>query len=342
MWEQVAGLLGGKAPANFTLYRAESVEKGMQLLEFHPIDVALFDLETNAHADFEGLNDLRSVRSDVPIVVLTNDTGEESAVRILKSGAVDFVNKKNLSEIILLRSIRYSLERGKLIRERIQLQKLVLETGRRERERVSQELHDIVGQELTGLNMLASRLARKLKSQGLAEYDMAKSIADGIQSLLREIRNIINGLMPVPVHAEGLRTSLEQLCRNTEERTGINCRLDCDDEMQFEDNETATQMFRIAQESVNNAVKHAEAKQIVVRLERRPDAAVLQVMDDGVGFLPNQIESPGFGLKIMNHRAEMIGASLQIYSHPGCGTVVHCSLADHAKYSGTKVLSGGD
>ena len=340
--ERVAELLSDTPLANSAVQRAESIEHGMQILESSPIHVALFDLEMNAAADFRALTELHSVRTDVPIVVLTSDTSEESVVRILSRGAVDFVNKNNLNETILLRSVRYSLERGKLVRERIQLQKLVLETGRRERERVSQELHDVVGQELTGLNMLASSLARKLKNKELAEYDMAKSIVEGIQSLLKEIRNIINGLMPVPVDAEGLRTSLEKLCQLTEERTGIVCQLDCADEMPFDDNETATQMFRIAQESVNNAVKHAEAKRIVVRLERRTDAAVLQIMDDGKGFLPSQVKSPGFGLKIMNHRAELIGASLQIYSHPGSGTVVHCSLADHINVAGDRVSPSGD
>lgn len=327
--DQIGGILGDSLMTFCKLSTAENALDAVHLLEQPLVQVVLFDFD---HVQENSLNELakvRAARAEVPILVLTENVDEETVVEILKSGAEDFLQKSNLTRPNLLRAIRYSLERAKLIRERIQLQKLVIESGRSERERISLDLHDSVGQELTGLSMLAASLSKKLVNDHHPAADSAKEIADGLHHSLKEIRSIINGLMPVPVQAEGLRNSLNELCRQTEERTGITCEFDCSEEMLFDDNETATQIYRIAQESINNAVKHAQADRIIVRFERRADSSVLQIIDNGIGYALEKLNSEGFGLRIMSHRSALIGANLQNYSHPGSGTVVHCTVSEN-------------
>jgi signal transduction histidine kinase len=335
--DQITGLLQSSSFESNTVDRQSDLETACRHLESHDVDLVLFDLqmidaiETDSITDsLEQLARLRLICSDVPIVVLTERVTDAVVLEILEMGAEDCLDNRELTAGGLVRAMNHALARGRLVHERIQLQKLVIEASRRERQRISQDLHDSVAQDLTGLQMMATSLTRRLKSLDAEATAAAQLIADGIEGALKQIRNIINGLMPVPVAAEGLRESLNQLCRQTEERTGILCELDCPSETLFDDNETATQVFRIAQESVNNAVKHAQAKRIVVRFEERPTAAVLQVIDDGIGFEANRNEFTGFGLRIMKHRCELIGANLRIYSLPGSGTVVHCSMKQRA------------
>ena len=155
---------------------------------------------------------------------------------------------------------------------------------------------------------------------------MANRLADGIRNALSSVRAVAKGLVPVEVDAGGLMAALEQLVASTERRTGISCRFQCDGQVTVEDNDAATELYRIAQEAMSNAVKHARARHIELELacEKR-DRICLCVRDDGVGLPPDLSRTEGIGLRIMQHRADLIGATLKVRRAEGGGTEIMCT-----------------
>ncbi len=200
------------------------------------------------------------------------------------------------------------------------------EISAREQQRISRDLHDTVGQELTGLSYMAKSLTQKLAAGHHSEADAAASLVEGIQRTLSAVRDAIRGLTPVAVDANGLMAALAQLCGNTQQRCGVDCRFDCRSPVPLEDHNTARHLFHIAQEAVSNAVKHSQAHRIVVRLTDNGRRLSLSVRDNGVGIAQGADAAGGMGLRIMRYRAAMIGASLDIQPGSRRGAVVRCTL----------------
>ena len=215
---------------------------------------------------------------------------------------------------------------GQDITNRRKLEKEISEISTREQQRIGQELHDGLGQELTGLGYLAETLYCDLKLRKAAEVDMANTLAGGIERALEQARTIAKGLVPVEIDAGGLISALEQLVASTEHRCKIACRLRCDERTPVDDTATATQLFRIVQEAINNAVKHAGAKHIDVDLKADDRQIALEVRDDGKGISEGLEHTPGMGLRIMQYRAGVIGAVLSVQKASGGGTIVTCLM----------------
>lgn len=215
---------------------------------------------------------------------------------------------------------------GHDITEQKRLEHEVVSSSTREQQRIGEELHDGVGQELIGLSYLASSLERKLKSRKSAEADVATELAGGLQHAVGQIRALSKGLVPVVIDAAGLMASLKELAGNTQKRYGVDCQFDCHNPTHVNDSVVATQLFRVAQEAVTNAVKHSGARHIVIRLESSDGHVVLSIHDDGIGFQPDRDQAGGVGLHIMNYRAGAIGAVLTILPADGGGTAVTCTL----------------
>jgi PAS domain S-box-containing protein len=230
---------------------------------------------------------------------------------------------------LIIKEIRLEDRRGfaiiaRNLSERQMLERQVLEVSTREQERISHDLHDRVGQELTGLGYLAAGLGQELASSPLAET--AARIVHGLNRAMGEVRSAIRGLTPVAVEDNGLAAALEGLAARTREQYGINCWFPGDRAMRLANNRIATHLYLIAQEAVHNAVKHARAKEIRVALGESNGRVVLAVSDDGVGMARHVQSGENMGLTIMRYRAGEIGATLSIEGDDGCGTRVTCSL----------------
>ncbi|HET6325331.1 MAG TPA: PAS domain S-box protein [Planctomycetaceae bacterium] len=214
------------------------------------------------------------------------------------------------------------------ITARKNLEREVLEVTGSEQQRIGRELHDSLGQELTGLSYLAKGLAKKLTEEDSPQTGIAQTIAGSVQKALRELRTAVQGLVPVEVDAAGFMAALEQLASDTSTRCGIDCRVEADERVCIEDNVVATHLFRIVQEAINNAVKHAQPRQILVRPELSNGTLRVTVQDDGVGFVagtPSRNGS-GMGLRIMQYRAGVIDATLEVRRQEGHGTAVVCQI----------------
>jgi signal transduction histidine kinase len=196
----------------------------------------------------------------------------------------------------------------------------------REQQEMIHTLHDTLGQELTAVGMLSASLAQRFKTSDDVAARTAQQIAATAQRALESVRQLSRGLFPVDVDAEGLRLALRELASMTENVHKIRCRLEADTPVLVADIHVATQLYRIAQEAVTNAVKHAHANEISIGLGAVGGTVTLTVSDDGVGIQPERVRDDGVGLRIMRYRAWAIGASLAIESGAERGTIVRCTL----------------
>lgn len=213
--------------------------------------------------------------------------------------------------------------------EHRRLEREVLEITEDERRRFGRELHDGLGQQLTALELMNHALARELK---LAKSPLAK-FADEIGTYTRgaitQTRQLAHGLAPVAVEAEGLMAALDDLSQLTN-ATGIHCEFHCNNPVNIRDPAAATHLFRIAQEAVNNSLKHAHATNIVLWLENAGDSVQLSIEDNGRGLPQTASQKPGMGLQVMQYRARLIGGLLRIESSSRKGVRIVCSLPKHS------------
>jgi len=226
------------------------------------------------------------------------------------------------------------------VSERRQMQQEILRSVSEEQRRIAQDLHDTAGQDVTGLSyLIRNNLAflRKLnhphspdnvsKDQLAAEISAMENASHSIKSLQKKIRTVIRGLAPVDISADGLRASLLDLTTGIQELHSVKCGFHCDPPILIDDNTVATHLYRIAQEAINNAIRHAAANHISISLEPEDHHAVLTISDDGCGIDERKVlENGGFGLRIMSYRARLIGADFAILPRDGGGTVIRCSL----------------
>jgi PAS domain S-box-containing protein len=202
----------------------------------------------------------------------------------------------------------------------------ILSVSDREQQRLGQELHDGLCQHLTAVAFMARSMALRLKNHRVIDANDIEKIAQLVNDAASDTRDLSRALHRVDVDAAGLITALQDLVDREIWRTP--CRLQVRPSFHIENNVMAAQLYRIAREAVINANKHAQARQIVIKLERARQGMVMRVTDDGVGFPDKSKLKHGLGYHIMNYRAKSIGGRLEIHSPKGGGTCVSCYLPD--------------
>jgi len=213
-----------------------------------------------------------------------------------------------------------------------ELQKQVLEIAAEENRRIGHELHDNIQQQLTGLGLLARTVADRLEAAGATDAsfsttsDMASQVAKGIKEAANQVHLLARGLVPVEVDAEGLRSALADLASRISEQYGMQCDFHCAGVVEVSDNFVATHLYRIAQEAINNATKHGRAKRIEISLTEVDEGITMKVLDNGSGIGEKQNSDPGMGLRIMQYRAGLIGATVQVAPGECKGTQVICTV----------------
>jgi PAS domain S-box-containing protein len=211
------------------------------------------------------------------------------------------------------------------ITERKQLEKEITEISNREQQRIGQDLHDGLGQELAGIELMCQVLEKKLTAKSKAEAKQAGEIAQHIRAAISHTRKLARGLSPVELEANGFVSALHELTAHVQKFFQVKCRLECPDPVLIQNNSFATHLYRIVQEAINNAVKHGKARHVVVSLKPWGDKIVLSINDDGTGFLPGAKKDGGMGLHIMKYRAGVLNAAFDVRSGiDGTGTTVVC------------------
>lgn len=213
------------------------------------------------------------------------------------------------------------------ITERRRLEQEILRISEKERQRIGQDLHDGLGQAITGIGLISQNVANTLRSEnpeGAARVDeLTKMVRDADQLA----RDIARNLVPVEVESNGLSFALTLLAANSERLFGIRCSFEDPVETLLHNNSVATHMYRIAQEAVSNAVRHGKASEVEIRLESDDDHLTLSVCDNGIGMQDDAPDkTPGMGLGIMQYRSRMIRAYFSItHNHLG-GVDVTCRV----------------
>jgi PAS domain S-box-containing protein len=210
------------------------------------------------------------------------------------------------------------------ISERKRLEKTVLEISEREQRRIGQDLHDGLGQHLTGIAFLTKVQEQRLAEKQIPEAAEAAKIVQLVNDAIRKTRELSRGLLPVVSDAHGLMSALRLYATEIEDLFGIACRFQCEDAVLIHDAPMATHLYHIAQEAVNNAIKHGRAQNILIRLFSGERQATLIIKDDGAGIERPLPPHAGVGLHIMNYRAGMIGGNLEVRREPPRGTAVTC------------------
>jgi two-component system sensor kinase FixL len=217
------------------------------------------------------------------------------------------------------------------ITDRKQMEAEVLQIAEAEQRRIGQELHDDAQQQIAGLTMIARHAADSLLPH-VAENpklgDIATKFArvvEGLRDVNRSLRELARGLVPLHVDAHGLADALAALADQVQDQHAIACTFAADPGVEVNNGELATHLYRIAQEAINNVLKHAGATEITLRLSRFEHTELLEIADNGSGLDERQ-PTTGRGLQIMAYRAGLIGAILTIRRREPRGTVVRCSL----------------
>ena len=221
---------------------------------------------------------------------------------------------------------RYVGGLGVDISERRLLEEQLLHISEREQRKFGHDLHDGLGQRLTGLEMLSHGLAEDLKAHSPDLAKQARRLNRELRETVTQARLISHSLAPVPREGDGLMRGLMELAASTNRIPGVACRFTCDPPVCIQDVTTATHLYRIAQEAVNNALKHGPAKKIDITLTERAEGLELSVENNGPAIPPANRANSGMGLNVMRYRAEMIGASLSIESGKRKGVRVTCTL----------------
>jgi signal transduction histidine kinase len=221
-------------------------------------------------------------------------------------------------------NINYVIATGIDITERKHLEKAILDISAREQRRIGQDLHDGLGQHLTGIAFMAKAHEARLAEQKRAETDDAARIVKLVNEAIHKTRELARGLLPVVSDSHGLMSALQLWAAEVENLFGICCRFQCEAPVLVHDYSMATHLYHIAQEAVNNAIKHGRPTKVTVQLTAEHGRGMLLVRDDGKGITETSKSTHGMGLHIMNYRAGMIGGSLEVKRDGSAGTVVTC------------------
>jgi PAS domain S-box-containing protein len=207
----------------------------------------------------------------------------------------------------------------------------ILSVSDREQQRLGQELHDGICQHLTAVAFMTRSMAMRLRDHRVIDANDIDKIAELVNNAATSTRELSRALHRVDIDAAGLVTALEDLVDR--EIWKIPCRLHAKASFHIKDDAIAAQLYRIAREAVINANKHAQAREIVIKLERSQQGMVLRVTDDGIGF-PNEPKlKQGLGYHIMNYRAQLMGGRLKIERPKKGGTCVSCYFPDSSHES---------
>ncbi|MEL7834752.1 PAS domain S-box protein [Fodinibius sp. Rm-B-1B1-1] len=214
------------------------------------------------------------------------------------------------------------------ISDRRQLEKEILRISEEERRSLGQDLHDGLGQMLTGIYLISKNLAQKLETNDLPGHKEIQEISDMVKEADEYAKVLARGLVYVDMKKEGLNAALKQLAGQVEKLFNITCSVNMKEDININNDMQGMHLYRIAQESISNAVKHGKANNIEIGLNKKNGSLQLSIKDNGIGFAKSQEEKKesGMGIHIMRYRANMLSGRLEIFETGDQKTNVVCSI----------------
>ena len=317
----------------YSVTTATSASAARAWLDRHAPELMFLDLKLPDGNGPALVASLQRDRPAVPFVVVTGQGDEKVAVEVMKQGALDYVLKDTglLDRLpaVAKRALKTVAQENALRAaqaEHRRLEREILAISERERHSMGADLHDNLGQQLTALELMCT-LA---KEDAAPHPELAKRLnlmARMLRETVAQARFLARGLVPVGSEPDALQVGLAELAERTNTLGRLHCRFDCPQPVNVGDPFVAGHLYRIAQEAVNNAVKHARARHATIRLHQTGQELELVIEDDGAGLSKNRdVKHDGIGLGVMKHRANAIGAQLAINSRRSEGVTIRCTL----------------
>jgi PAS domain S-box-containing protein len=327
-----------------------SEERFRSLFEAAPIGIALLGAEghylriNRVYCELLGYSEVELLRLGTKRVTHPEDVNRGQELhRELLSGARDHYAREKrlmtkdgrmihaLSATSAVRDaagkLRYIVSMLLDVTDRKRLQNEVLAISSLERRRIGHDLHDGLGQFLSGIAFKAKCLEEVLQAEAPAAEPSANELVRLLNSAVSQARTLARGLDPVEAEVGGLVPAMHKLAAESAKLFSLGCTFESNVPELSLDNGVALHLFRIAQEAITNAARHGGARHISVRLSQGVDDLRLKIEDDGCGFVLDQRPPDvGLGLRTMQYRADTVGASLQIWSSPDEGTGIECVL----------------
>jgi signal transduction histidine kinase len=298
-------------------------------------DLILSDFSLPTIDGYTALAIVQKKCPDVPFIFVSGTLGEETAIETLKKGATDYVLKHRLARLVpsVQRALREAKERTgrrraqqQLRRSHKQLRTLSLHLQHvREAEqiRIAREVHDELGQMLTGLKLQLTWLASRLPKHSRVLHDKSRAMAANIDETIQTVRRIATQLRPGVLDAAGLPAALEWQASEFQTQTGVVCEVKAETKEALWDQDLNTAFFRIFQEALTNVIRHAMATKVEVRLSEADRQVVLEVKDNGRGISKAEIHNTkSIGLLGIRERAALLGGTLRIEGKHGQGTTL--------------------
>jgi hypothetical protein len=203
------------------------------------------------------------------------------------------------------------------------LEQEILDVSGRERQSIGRDLHDGLGQELTGVALMLRGLATRVQGRFPEAVDSVNEIVALVNRSIENARSLAHGLLPVRNETGGLAFALRELASRSRDLYGLDVNFTAEVASELNLDETdASHLYRIAQEALTNASRHGHATLVDIHLKAAGLRFLLGITDNGEGFHPPTSPYSGMGLKIMKYRAGMIGATFEIAPNEPRGTVV--------------------
>lgn len=324
-----------KSGMKFRSVIASDETEFLDAIEHKGYDVVLADNALPQYNSIEALRLIRTTNPGVAFILVTGTVSEEFAVSIIQQGADDYILKTNLTR--LPSAIKSAIEKKRIQQEQERSQQELrqlneelrsvsahLEKIREEEQaRIAREIHDQIGQQLTGLKMDVSWLKRMTNNKAEPKSILEKldEISLNLDEAVKTVRKVASDLRPSILDDFGLIDALDWHSKEFSSRYGIQVHFKSLVKDVKVDPNIAISLFRIYQEALVNVARHAEAKNVITIFEMKDNEASLRIHDDGKGF-DNTVRKKTLGLLGMKERAQMIGGTLTIDSRPGKGTSV--------------------
>lgn len=257
------------------------------------------------------------------LIMAALNSGREKALSELKN------SKENLEMLVQQRTAELTctnLELRKALSDRWRLQVEMNQISEERQKMIGQELHDDLGQHLTGIAFLVSSLHETLSAKAEPEAILVHQVKDLIGETLSITRSLSRGLYPIALETGGFSAGLHHLAEYTQSASGIQCAVRCERGAEVTDKIVALNLYRIAQEALCNALRHSKAQSIEIKLSESGEQYNFSIKDNGVGFPIQNIKTDNtLGLRSMRCRADLIGAAIEVRENPGGGTSIFVS-----------------
>jgi signal transduction histidine kinase len=351
---------GGFAPKYERVEKCQAMDEA---LEKHTWDVILADHSMPQFSAPEALERVTRRGLDIPFIIVSGHIDEETAIKAMRAGAHDYVMKDRLARLVpvIERELREAeMRKGRrqyeedlrqaheelgmrveqrtaalkaanrklenVIEERKRLENELLEIAENERRSIGFDLHDDLGQKLTGLSLMMKGLEQKLLTERHPSAEDAGKIHELISELIQHTHNLAHQFSSLDVEGDDLAVVLRGLAGNVKKMFPVECELVMKGSVPELPQHTTIQFYKIAQEAVSNAIKHGKATHVAIHLVKNGDKLFLAIQNDGLPFSVPAGKKNRMGLRIMNYRASTVDATLEVRPGEKGGTVVTCAL----------------